>query len=96
MAIAPRNFGQFSNALLVGNFGDGTIVGFDRKTGRQIGSLRDPHGEHVVIDGLWAIFFGNGASLGREDFLYLTAGPNEETDGVVGSLNWVKTRNTDR
>jgi uncharacterized protein (TIGR03118 family) len=96
MAIAPRNFGKFSNALLVGNFGDGTIVGFDRKTGRQIGYLRDPRGERIVIDGLWAIFFGNGASLGRADFLYFTTGPNEETDGVFGSLNWVKTRNVER
>ena len=71
---------------MVGIFGDGTIVGFDLRTGEQIGYLRDPQGERVVIDGLRAIFFGNGASLGRADFLYFTAGPNEETDGVFGSL----------
>jgi uncharacterized protein (TIGR03118 family) len=95
MALAPSNFGKFSNALLVGNFGDGTIVGFDLSTGEQIGYLRDPQGERVVIDGLWALFFGNGASLGRADFLYFTAGPNEETDGVFGSLNWIVTPNPD-
>lgn len=95
MALAPSNFGKFSNALLVGNFGDGTIVGFDLRTGEQIGYLRDSQGERVVIDGLWAIFFGNGASLGRADFLYFTAGPNEETDGVFGSLNWSAPPNPD-
>jgi uncharacterized protein (TIGR03118 family) len=91
----PSNFGKFSNALLVGNFGNGTIVGFDLRTGEQIGYLRDPQGERVVIDGLWAIFFGNGESLGRADFLYFTAGPNEETDGVFGSLNWSASPNPD-
>ena len=29
LALAPGNFGQFSNDLLVGNFGDGTINAFD-------------------------------------------------------------------
>lgn len=89
MAIAPANFGQFSNALLVGNFGDGTIIGFDRTTGHQIDYLRDAQGAPIAIDGLWAIFFGNGVSLGRADFLYFTAGPNGETDGLFGSVNWV-------
>ncbi|HEY7649570.1 MAG TPA: TIGR03118 family protein [Methylomirabilota bacterium] len=95
MAIAPRNFGKFSNTLLVGNFGDGTIVGFDRHTGKQIGYLRDPEGAPIVVDGLWGLFFGNGVSLGRADFLYFTAGPNGEEDGVFGSLNWVGTKNPD-
>jgi uncharacterized protein (TIGR03118 family) len=89
MAIAPAGFGPFAGALLVGNFGDGTIVAFDRTTGRQIDYLRDPEGEPVAIDGLWAIFFGNGVSLGRSDFLYFTAGPNGEVDGVLGSVNWI-------
>ncbi len=95
MALAPANFGKFSNALLVGNFGDGTIVGFDRRTGRQIDYLRDPSDIPIAIDGLWAIFFGNGASLGRPDFLYFTAGPNDETDGIFGSVNWIGTPNPD-
>jgi uncharacterized protein (TIGR03118 family) len=95
LAIAPENFGRFSNALLVGNFGDGTIVGFDPTTGQQIDYLRDPQGKIIAIDGLWAIFFGNGASLGRADFLYWTAGFNEETDGGFGSLNYIGTPDPD-
>jgi hypothetical protein len=88
LAIAPRGFGRFSDSLLVGNFGDGTIVAFDRATGRQLDHLRDARGQAIKVDGLWAIFFGNGASLGRADYLYFTAGPNEETDGIFGSVNW--------
>jgi uncharacterized protein (TIGR03118 family) len=91
MAIAPANFGAFSRALLVGNFGDGTIVAFDLATGKQLDYLRDADGDVIQIDGLWAIFFGNGASLGRRDFLYWTAGFNDETDGGFGSLNYVGT-----
>jgi hypothetical protein len=33
LALAPSNFGVFSNDLLVGNFGDGTINAFDITTG---------------------------------------------------------------
>ena len=95
LAIAPHHFGRFSNALLVGNFGDGTIVGFDLRTGKQLGYLRDPTGKKIKIDGLWALFFGNGASLGRADYLYWTAGFNDEVDGGFGSLHYVETANPD-
>jgi uncharacterized protein (TIGR03118 family) len=94
LAIAPHNFGPFSSALLVGNFGDGTIVAFDLRTGDQLDYLRDTAGRRIAIDGLWALFFGNGASLGREDFLYFTAGPNGETDGIFGSLHYARPRST--
>lgn len=95
LAIAPHNFGKFSNALLVGNFGDGTIVGFDLRTGQQLGYLRNPTGKKIKIDGLWALFFGNGASLGRSDYLYWTAGFNGEVDGGFGSLHYVGTTSPD-
>jgi uncharacterized protein (TIGR03118 family) len=95
MAIAPATFGRFGNALLVGNFGDGTIVAFDLATGEQIDYVRDTAGHVIRIDGLWAIFFGNGASLGRADFLYWTAGFNDETDGGFGSLHYTGTANPD-
>lgn len=84
----PDDFGEFNGDLLVGNFGDGTIVAFDLDSGAQLDYMRDLNGEEIAIDGLWAIFFGNGASLGRADYLYWTAGFNDETDGGFGSLNW--------
>ena len=95
MALAPAAFGRFGNALLVGNFGDGTIVAFDPTTGEQLDYLRDTAGQVIRIDGLWAIFFCNGASLGRADFLYWTAGFNDETDGGFGSLHYTGTANPD-
>ena len=61
----------------------------------SIDCLRDTGAQVIQINGLWAIFFGNGASLGRADFLYWTAGFNDETDGGLGSLNYVGTPNPD-
>jgi len=87
MAIAPATFGVFANALLVANFGDGTISAFDLRTGDFLGYLRDP-GTHIIsIDGIWGLTFGNGVSLGDANALYFTAGPNNEQDGLFGRLN---------
>src|SRR5258706_548003 len=41
LAMAPANFGRFSNDLLVGNFGDGPIKAVDPPTGDFLGQLRD-------------------------------------------------------
>ncbi len=86
MALAPAGFGEFGGDLLVANFGDGTIAAFNPTTGDFIGDLKDPNGKTVVIDGLWALTFGNGVSLGDAHSLYFTAGPNKEHDGVFGKL----------
>lgn len=70
MAIAPSDFGQFIDALLVANFGDGTIVGFDQKTRQSLGYLRDQRGRLLTIPGIWGLTFGNGKSLGELNYLY--------------------------
>jgi uncharacterized protein (TIGR03118 family) len=88
LAIAPKGFGPLEGALLVGNFGDGTIAAFDLRTGEFRDYLRDAAGKMVEIDGLWALAFGNGVSLGQADSLYFTAGPNLEQDGVFGRLRY--------
>ncbi|MEW6120434.1 MAG: TIGR03118 family protein [Pseudomonadota bacterium] len=87
MAIAPDSFGEFAGALLVANFGDGTIAAFDVDTGAELGYLRDPDGNIITIDGIWGLTFGNGWSLGDETSLYFTAGPDEERDGILGRLD---------
>jgi uncharacterized protein (TIGR03118 family) len=87
MAIAPANFGAFSNDLLVANFGDGTISAFDLRSGDFVGYLRDPDTKIISIDGIWGLTFGNGYSLGDAGALYFTAGPNNEEDGLFGRLN---------
>ena len=40
----------------------------------------------LTIDGLWGIEFGNGASSGPKNVLYFAAGPNDEADGLFGSI----------
>ena len=45
--------------------------------------MRNPHGQAIIIDGLWTIMFGNG---GDRNMLYFTAGPNDESDGLFGRL----------
>jgi uncharacterized protein (TIGR03118 family) len=57
----PRDFGFFSNRVLIGNFGSGQIAAFDGFDGRFIGLMEDPTGKTVVIDGLWGLTFGNSA-----------------------------------
>src|SRR5439155_24069103 len=86
VAIAPANFGQFSNDLLVGNFGDGRINAIDPVTGEFLGQLRGPDNRPITIDGLWALGFGNNASAGPDNVLFFTAGPDGESHGLFGSL----------
>ncbi|MBI2800600.1 MAG: TIGR03118 family protein [Gammaproteobacteria bacterium] len=86
VAVAPADFGAYSNDLLVGNFGDGTIVAFNPITRTAIDYLRDPSGKVIAIEGLWELLFGNGASLGEANHLYFAAGPRNEQDGLFGKL----------
>jgi uncharacterized protein (TIGR03118 family) len=88
VAIAPEDFGPFGRALLVANFGDGTIAAFDTRTGAFRDYLRDNADKPIVIDKIWGLAFGNGVSLGDSDSLYFTAGPNREQDGIFGRLRY--------
>jgi hypothetical protein len=60
LAMAPEGFGPFSKRLIVGNFGDGTLVAFGLKRGRR-GYLRSRDQQAIQIDGLWGLAFGEGA-----------------------------------
>jgi uncharacterized protein (TIGR03118 family) len=85
LSIAPAGFGDFSGDLLVGNFGDGRIHAFDPTTLTRAGTLRDTKGKAIAIDGLWAILPGNGTEAGTDELLF-TAGPEDETHGLLGTL----------
>ncbi|MBJ6764870.1 TIGR03118 family protein [Myxococcaceae bacterium JPH2] len=91
IALAPADFGSFSNRLLVGNFGDGTINAYDLATGHAEGSLESPDGTAVRIDGLWGMAFGNGVNGQPGNALFFAAGPQEEAHGVFGRLDAVPT-----
>jgi uncharacterized protein (TIGR03118 family) len=87
LAIAPVNFGALSGKLLVGNFGGaGRICAFDLATGAYMDDLKDSNSQSVKIAGLWGLQFGNGVSLGDTNALYFAAGPEDEEDGLFGSL----------
>jgi uncharacterized protein (TIGR03118 family) len=87
MALAPADFGTLSNALLVGNFGDGTIHGYDPSTGRYLGAVTDATGTPFVVPGLWGIAFGNDALNQPHATLFFAAGTNDEADGLFGRLD---------
>ncbi|AYF75543.1 TIGR03118 family protein [Nocardia yunnanensis] len=87
VTVAPQNFGPLSGKLLIGNFGGaGRILALDDQTGKFVDYLRDTDGKPLGIEGLWGLMFGNGESLGDANALYFTAGPNDEKDGLFGSL----------
>jgi uncharacterized protein (TIGR03118 family) len=87
--VAPRSFAPQSEELLVGNFGSGTIMTFNEFGGFR-GLLEGAHERPIVIDGLWALAFGNGGSAGVPGDLYFTAGPKSESHGLFGSLTAVR------
>ncbi len=87
MAMAPVNFGSVSNHLLVANFGDGKINAYNTSNGRFEGTLSRADGTPIVIDGLWAIAFGNGSFAQPLNTLFFTAGPSNETHGLFGRID---------
>jgi len=89
LAWAPATgFGRFSGNLLVGNFGDGRINAYawTGTTWEARGHLKTANHHPLSIDGLWGIGFGNGAGSGPVTTLYFAAGPNDESQGLFGSI----------
>ena len=97
MTLTPSTgFGDVAaGKLLIGNFGDGKINAFDPVTGGASQAVNlSATGNPIVIDGLWALKFGNGPPPpaattmgGSTQTLYFTAGPNHEADGLFGALS---------
>jgi uncharacterized protein (TIGR03118 family) len=85
IALAPQSFGKHGGELLVGNFGSGTIMGFDGD-GKFRGLLQGTKGQPIQIDDLWGLTFGNGGKGGSPKALYFSAGPDDESHGLFGSL----------
>ena len=87
IAQAPAAFGDFSNAILVGNFGDGAINGFD-STGKSLGPMKDANGKAISIEGLWGLMSFGPTPLGTivPNSLYFTSGPAGESHGIFGYI----------
>jgi uncharacterized protein (TIGR03118 family) len=86
LTIAPAGFGDFGNALLVGNFGDGMINAFNPTTGMFLGTLSNSAGQPLVNSGLWAIGFRAPGGTFDPNALYFNAGINNETEGLFGTI----------
>jgi uncharacterized protein (TIGR03118 family) len=94
LVIAPQNFAGLRApghhpVLLVGNFGDGRINGFDATNGSPLGQLNDPDGEPIRIHKLWALKVGNGGAGGTANTVYFTAGIFHQSHGLFGELSTV-------
>ena len=85
LVIAPQNFGKFSNDLLVGNFGDGTIHAYDPRDGQFRGTLTDTHHRVIKIDRLWGLLTGD-ALAGGPNSIWFSSGPDDEHHGLLGIL----------
>lgn len=87
IAMAPGEFGEFSHSLLVGMFGSGQIAAFNPIDGSFLGLMKRLDESTLSISGLWALGFGAGnANSGPYNTLFFTAGPNDENDGLFGTL----------
>jgi uncharacterized protein (TIGR03118 family) len=82
----PRDFGKFSNSILVGNFRSGWIASFNGFTHKFEGFVQNPDNSLVFLDGLWSLTFGNNGTAGSSNTLFFTAGLNGEQDGLFGTL----------
>jgi uncharacterized protein (TIGR03118 family) len=87
MALAPADFGTLSNMLLVGNFGDGKINGYDPASGAFVGAISDSAGAAFAMPGLWGIAFGNDAANQPHNTLFFAAGINGEANGSYGRID---------
>jgi uncharacterized protein (TIGR03118 family) len=81
-----RDFGEFSNAILVGNFRSGWIGAYNGFTHKFLGFVKNPDDSLMTIDGLWSLTFGNDGKAGPANTLFFSAGINNEADGLFGTI----------
>jgi uncharacterized protein (TIGR03118 family) len=82
---ANMDMGNVSNAILVGNFGDGRINVYD-ESGRFIGPIRVKN-KPFEVENLWVVSFAPATSTGlNPNFLFFSAGPADEADGLFGYI----------
>jgi uncharacterized protein (TIGR03118 family) len=86
IAHAPAGFfaDRNSDAILIGNFGDGRIIAYNTD-GSLIGALQ-VGGSTFIIDGLWGISFAPTTSGIDGNKLFFAAGPNDEAEGLFGYI----------
>jgi len=80
IARAPSGFGKVGGDLIVGNFGDGTILAIDEDSGAIEGPLESKSGQPILVDKVWGLaFVGNS--------LFFAAGVEDEQHGLFGRID---------
>ena len=82
---ASPNFGPFSNDILIGNVGDGSINAFDPTSGQFVGALLDGEGLPVSEVGLHGLAF-RADGFGDPNTLYFASQFSNEDDGLFGAI----------
>ena len=72
------------------NISDGKTVALGNPNAKQLLGVdtrlnKDANGKPLAIDGLWTLTLGGGRNS-NSDALYFTAGPNDETNGLFGTI----------
>jgi uncharacterized protein (TIGR03118 family) len=84
VALAPANFGDFSNDLLIGNFGNGIINAYNPTTGAFVGTITGSNGQ-LVNNNLWGLGVRTAGAFDTTA-VYFAAGINMQTDGLFGEI----------
>lgn len=90
IALAPKNFGPFSTALLVSNnLPNGVVNAFNATTGKFLGTLSDSSGKPLKIEQVWGLEFGGGTTAnGAVNQLFFSAGPANYSNGLFGVIEF--------
>ena len=64
---------------------NGQIAAFDATSGQFVGMMRGKR-KPITIDGLWGLGFGNDGNAGASTTLFFTAGIQDESHGLLGTL----------
>ena len=87
VTLAQDDFGRFSHALLVGNFGDRQISAFSPRTGKFLGQVTDCSRKAISTGlGLWALGFRPDHAKSEPSQLFFASGTNGEADGLFGDI----------
>ncbi|HZW31873.1 MAG TPA: TIGR03118 family protein [Isosphaeraceae bacterium] len=90
LAVAPVGWGQFGGDLLIGNNDvDGFINAYSLSgtTATWQGTLMLNTGQPFHEGELWGMTFGNGGSGGSPNTLYIAAGLEGATNGLIAAIS---------
>ena len=87
LAPTPPDFGTLSNILLVGNFGDGKINGYDPSSGQWIGTVIDSPARRSPPRACGGLRSATTRPISRTTRCSTQPVPNDEANGVYGRID---------